>query len=68
MIAPVLEELARKVPSARIVKVNVDESPQLARTYRIDAIPALLVFQNGKPVKSHTGVANKAELRSMLGL
>jgi thioredoxin 1 len=48
MIAPVLEELARETPAARIVKVNVDENPALASRYGISSIPSLLVFKNGE--------------------
>lgn len=68
MIAPVLEELAREEPQARIVKVNVDHSPQLASQYGIDAIPALLVFENGRPTKREMGLLTKPQLRSLLGL
>jgi thioredoxin 1 len=68
LIGPVLEELARELPAAQIVKVNVDHSPNLAVKYRIESIPALMVFQDGKVVDYHIGVADKARLRSMLGL
>lgn len=65
-IAPVLEELARETPHARIVKVNVDESPDLAAQYRISAIPQLLVFHKGEVVAQHLGLASKAELKALL--
>jgi len=65
-IAPVLEELARETPRARIVKVNVDDNPELAAQYRISAIPQLLVFANGEVVAQHLGLASKAELKALL--
>ena len=68
MVAPVLEEIAREDPGAKIVKVNVDHSGQVAAQYGIESIPALLVFQDGRVVDQHVGVASKAKLRSMLGL
>lgn len=68
MLGPVLEELAREEPAARIVKVNVDHSPGVANHYRIQSIPALMVFENGRVVHQHVGLANKAQLRTMLGL
>ncbi len=68
MLGPVLEELASEQPTVRIVKVNVDHSPQLAQQYGIESIPALMVFQNGRVVGRHVGLANKAKLQSMLGL
>ena len=68
MLAPLLEELAREEPEARIVKVNVDHSPNLAAQYGIESIPTLIVFENGRPVRQQLGVASKSQLLSLLGL
>jgi thioredoxin 1 len=68
MLGPVLEELARENPGARIVKVDVDRSPNASVEYKIEAIPALRLFRDGKVVGQFDGLASKAELRSMLGL
>ncbi len=65
-MSPVLEELARENPSVKIVKVNVDESPELASQYRVDAIPRLMVFKGGQPTAQHSGVANKTRLNALL--
>ena len=54
MLGPVLEELARENPGARIVKVDVDRSPNVAVEYKIEAIPALQAVsgrQGGEPVR-----------------
>jgi thioredoxin 1 len=67
-IAPVLDELAAEHPQAKIVKVNVDNSPQLAATYGINSIPNLMVFQQGQVVDQQVGLASKEELKSMLSL
>jgi thioredoxin 1 len=67
MIAPALEELARENPEARIVKVNVDHSPQLSARYGISSIPSLKVFRGGQVVDEHVGMASKAHLQSLLG-
>ncbi len=67
MIGPVLEELARETSNAKIVKVNIDHSPQLAARYGIEAIPSLKVFQDGEVVDEHVGLARKADLKKMLG-
>ena len=50
MIAPILEEIAAEEESIKIAKVNVDDSPDLARRYEIMSIPALIVFENGERV------------------
>lgn len=65
-LAPVLEELAQETPHAKIVKVNIDHSPELADRYGIDAIPSLLVFKNGDVTAQHAGMANKLLLKTLL--
>jgi thioredoxin 1 len=66
-LSPVLEELAQESPNAQIVKVNVDESPQLAGQYGIRSIPALLVFNDGKITGQQVGLASKEQLKALLG-
>jgi thioredoxin 1 len=68
MLAPILEELARETPSARVVKVNVDHSRQLATRYNITGIPSVMVFRDGKVVGQHMGLADKAQLQAMLSM
>jgi thioredoxin 1 len=68
MVAPVLEELARETTDAKIVKLNVDHSPQLAARYGINSIPALKVFEKGRVVDEQVGLASKARLKKMLGI
>jgi len=68
MIAPALEELASETTAAKIVKVNVDHNPRLAARYGISSIPSLLVFKDGEVVREQVGVANKAQLRSLIGI
>jgi len=68
MVAPVLEELAKEAADAKIVKVNVDESPLLAARYDINSIPSLKVFEEGEVVEGHVGLASKGRLKKMLGI
>jgi thioredoxin 1 len=65
-LSPVLEELARENPDARIVKVNVDEAPEIAARYGIDSIPNLLVFRRGRVTGQQVGLASKGSLRRLL--
>jgi thioredoxin 1 len=66
MIAPVLEELAKETPDARIVKVDVDQASRLAARYRVSSIPNLIVFKDGDIATRHVGLASKAQLKAML--
>ena len=65
-LAPVLEEVARETPHAKVVKVNVDQNPQLAARYGISSIPSVIVFKQGKVATRHTGLASKSQLKTML--
>ena len=65
-LSPVLEQVARENPNAKIVKINVDDNPELAQQYRVDSIPRLIVFKNGRPVAQHSGLAGKAHLNALL--
>lgn len=66
MLGPVIEEVAGEVKDAKICKVNVDDNPDLAGKYQINAIPALMVFKGGKVVASAMGVQSKATILEML--
>lgn len=52
----ILEDLSRMDPSLRIVKVDVDKAESLSRTYRIESIPTLIIFKDGKQVDRWSGV------------
>jgi thioredoxin 1 len=66
MIAPAVEQVAQNYAGrARVVKVNVDENPKLARQFQVMSIPTLMVFKNGQPVKRQVG-ANPAIIASMV--
>lgn len=66
MIAPVIEELATEVTSAKICKVNVDEEMELAAQFQVMSIPTLLVIKDGKVVSSAVGVQSKQKILGML--
>ena len=59
MLAPVLDEVADEI---NIVKVNVDDLPQLAMAFQVASIPTLVVFRDGKIVNKSIGVVDRATL------
>ena len=62
-VAPVLEEIAQEYASKiEIVKLNVDENPEVVRTYGIMNIPTLTVFKDGQVVKEIVGAKPKSAL------
>lgn len=66
MIAPILDELAEEHADAKIAKVNIDHSPDLATKYKVHAIPTLVVIKEGKEVMRVEGLPNKQYLERMI--
>ena len=67
MIAPTIEELSNALDGkAKVGKVNVDEEMELAVEYKIEVIPTLLFFKDGKVMKKTTGVMTKDEILTAL--
>ena len=63
MIGPIIEELAKEMSGKAVFgKLNVDQNMQTANSYRISAIPSLLVFKDGKMVDKLVGAYPKATL------
>jgi thioredoxin 1 len=58
MVAPVLDEIQKEY-QIPIAKLNIDEHPELADKYQIRSIPAMIVFENGVPVKTVIGARPK---------
>jgi thioredoxin 1 len=67
MMAPAIEKIAEEVSEyAKVGKVNVDDSPEIAEEFGIMSIPTLLIFENGEVIHKHVGVTDKETLMSEL--
>jgi thioredoxin len=63
MVAPILEEIARDHgDKIEIVKLNIDENPNVPRDYSIMQIPTMNVYQGGEVVKQIMGAKPKAAM------
>jgi thioredoxin 1 len=63
LVGPVLEEIAGEhADKIKVVKLNIDENPGVARDYQIMSIPTMSVFKGGEVVKSIVGAKPKAAL------
>ena len=65
-IAPIIKELAAAHEDVKIVKMNVDESPQTPGKYGIRAIPTVLAFQAGQVSEQLQGARPKAAFEEMI--
>lgn len=66
MQAPILEEFGKENSDVKVVKVNVDDNPELAAHFNIMSIPSLLVFKNGVKVNQAIGLQSKADLTALV--
>ncbi|HEY4389898.1 MAG TPA: thioredoxin [Paenibacillus sp.] len=67
MIAPILEQLADELGSeVQIAKLNVDDNQLSAAKYRIQGIPTLKLFHEGKEVQTFVGVQPLQTLKSAI--
>ena len=65
MVSPALEQLARDLAGqVKLVKVNVDTSPQISQRFDAQAIPTLLVLRDGRVAARQTAAAPPAALRA----
>ena len=55
MLAPVLEKVAREHEEINVLKIDVDEVPDVAAKYDIRSIPTLILFEDGKAVDMKLG-------------
>ena len=69
MVAPALHAIAdEREDELRLVKVNIDEQPGLARRYGVMSIPALVLFKDGEPAAATLGAQPKTSIERALGL
>ena len=67
MVAPVVEEVARQYQGKiKVAKVDVDANQRIASQYRIQSIPSLYIFKNGKLVEQIVGAVPKHQITSIL--
>lgn len=67
MVSPLVEELGQEYQGKiKVGKMNVDENINVPGNFGIMSIPTLMVFKEGKPVKTMVGVQGKDTLKKAL--
>ncbi len=67
VVEPELQALAQEYAGrAKVVSVDIDQSPFLARQLQIQSVPTFLVFHQGRPVSGKAGALKKAQLAELL--
>ena len=66
MVLPIIEEIAEENEDIKVVKINVDEDPELANQFGVMTIPTLYVFKNGEAVNHRSGAMPKEQILAMV--
>lgn len=66
MLSPVVEEVAKENDNIKVVKINLDNSQDIAVEYGIMSIPTLVVIKNGQETNRSIGVISKSEITKLL--
>lgn len=66
MQGPIIDELGKELDGkGAVAKVNIDENPELAEQYGVMSIPTMILFKDGKPQETMTGLMAKEVLAKL---
>ncbi|MEA4971675.1 MAG: thioredoxin [Candidatus Metalachnospira sp.] len=66
MVSPLVDEIALENADIKVGKINVDEQPELASTFKVMSIPTLVVVKAGKEVKRSIGALPKNNIINLV--
>ena len=66
MLAPVLEEVASEMAEVKVLKIDVDESPETATKYGVQSIPTIKIYKDGAEVETKVGFMPKDVLKEAI--
>ncbi|MCI1245120.1 MAG: thioredoxin family protein [Bacilli bacterium] len=68
MLSPVVEKVAADHPELTVIKVDVDQAPELAARYGVYSIPALFYIEDGKLVDKRVGYIDERSVKAFCRL
>ena len=68
MLGPIIDEIAEESQDkdVKIVKINVEESPQTAQKFEVMSIPTIIYFKNGEVKETTMGLMPKDQLNEKI--
>lgn len=67
MMAPILKDVKSRVgDAASIIKIDVDQNPELSAQYRIQGVPTLIIFKEGQVKWRQSGVHHAGDLERLI--
>ncbi len=65
--SPILKEIASEMgEKVKVIKIDVDKNPEIATKFRIQGVPTLMVFQNGRQLFRQSGMMTKPQIYNVL--
>ena len=65
-LGPKLEEIASEMKGIRVLKLNVDENPDMPAKFGVRGIPTMILFKNGKEVEQIVGNRPKEDIKAVI--
>ncbi|MBI4031237.1 MAG: tetratricopeptide repeat protein [Proteobacteria bacterium] len=66
-LGPILEAAVREAGGkVRLAKINIDENPELAQALRVQSVPTVYAFFQGRPVSAFSGIRPASEIKSLI--
>jgi len=66
-LTPTLEKTVREAGGAvQLIKVNIDENPEIAQSLRIQSVPTVFAFYGGRPIDGFTGALPESEVKAFI--
>jgi putative thioredoxin len=67
-LGPLLEKAVNDAEgTVKLVKINIDENPEIAQQLRIQSIPTVYAFKNGQPVDGFMGALPESQVKAFVG-
>lgn len=68
MFSPIIDDIAQAhAGDLKVVKINIDEEPELAQEYQVMSIPTLVLVKNGRPAATSVGLKSRQAVEALLG-
>ena len=66
-IGPILDEIADEMKDKiKVVKINIDENPNIPNKYGVQSIPTMIIFKKGQPISTKIGTAIRSEVKTWI--
>lgn len=67
MMSPVVDKLADSMAGKlKVVKLDTDDSPEIAQQYQIMGVPTVIIFKGGQPVAKNVGYMNEPNMNQFV--